>query len=209
MENKEIRAHCGTWEPVPDSGNIDRVFVARPTIGNALKAMKDRHFKLGAGVGEMTELGKRHVQRAASVVKQHLLQNCVENGALAHAFDIMSVVPEEYKSGKWTEERFLTAMRLASVDVPRELKHELHVKPHEALSKAKARAIITSKDAGVVRHILDSRVLEHVLHQFTNSDQSNTPPGVSSAGGPENSSEITISLPVWTLEPSTAVARRA
>ncbi|CAE7865245.1 unnamed protein product, partial [Symbiodinium microadriaticum] len=105
MENKEIRAHCGTWEPVPDSGNIDRVFVARPTIGNALKAMKDRHFKLGAGVGEMTELGKRHVQRAASVVKQHLLQNCVENGALAHAFDIMSVVPEEYKSGKWTEER--------------------------------------------------------------------------------------------------------
>ena len=54
-------------------------------------------------------------------------------------------------------------MRLAGVDAPRELRRELRVKPNEALSKEKPRAIITSKDAGVVRHILDSGLLEHVL----------------------------------------------
>ena len=117
-----IRAHCGTWEPVPDTGNINRVFVARPTIGSALKAMRDRHFKIIAGVGVMTQKGKAHMQRAASIVKQHLLQSCVANGALAHVYDALCTVPEEFKSGKWTEERFLTAMRLAGVDMPRELK---------------------------------------------------------------------------------------
>ena len=89
MENKEIRAHCGTWEPVPDSGNIDRLFVARPTIGNALKAMKDRHFKLGAGVGEMTELGKRH---NAEAFRTSTPLHGNHNEALQYGFELRSRV---------------------------------------------------------------------------------------------------------------------
>ncbi|CAE7242112.1 ACS [Symbiodinium sp. CCMP2592] len=130
---KEARAHCSSWESVPESGNIPGVYVAKPTIGNALKAMKDRHFKVASGVGEMTKVGKKHVQRACSMLKQVLMESCVDSGALALAYDILETMPTEFKSGKWTEERFLTA-----------------------LSKEKPRMIITSGDEGVARHILDA-----------------------------------------------------
>ncbi|CAE7945643.1 unnamed protein product, partial [Symbiodinium sp. KB8] len=161
--SREQRAHCASWEPVPESGNIPGVFVAKPTIGNALKAMKGRHFKIASGVGEMTKVGKRHIQRVCSMLKQVLMQERVESGALALAFDILSTLPSEFKSGKWTEERFLTALRTAGVDCPRELPCKAHVKPNEALSKEKPRRIITSGDAGVVRHIFDAGLLEHAL----------------------------------------------
>ncbi|CAE7831081.1 unnamed protein product [Symbiodinium sp. CCMP2592] len=97
----------------------------------------------------MSSLGKKHVQRACSLIKQQLMESCVDSGALALAFDILATIPEEYKSGKWTEER--------------ELKRKAHVKPNEALSQEKPRMIITSGDEGVVRHILDSGLLEHAL----------------------------------------------
>ena len=149
---REARAHCSSWEIVPESGNIEGVYVAKPTIGNALKAMRGRHFKVSSGVGEMSKLGKKHVQRACSMLKQVLMQNCVDSGALTLAYDILATMPTEFKSGKWTEERFLTAMRTAGVDCPRELPRKAHVKPNEALSKEKPRMIITSGDEGVVRH---------------------------------------------------------
>ncbi|CAE7682915.1 unnamed protein product [Symbiodinium microadriaticum] len=157
---KERRAHCASWEAVPESGNIPGVHVAKPTIGNALKAMRDRHFKIGAGVGVMTTKGKKHVQRACSLVKQALMESCVDSGALAFAFDVLEALPTEFKSGKWTEERYNLAMRAAGLDMPKELKRKAHVKPNEALSKEKPRMIITSGDEGVVRHILDSGLFE-------------------------------------------------
>ncbi|CAE7838719.1 unnamed protein product, partial [Symbiodinium microadriaticum] len=160
---REARAHCSSWESVPESGNIEGVYVAKPTIGNALKAMRDRHFKITSGVGEMSKLGKKHVQRDCSMLKQVLMQSCVDSGALTLAYDILATMPTEFKSGKWTEERFLTAMRTAGVDCPRELPRKAHVKPNEALSKEKPRMIITSGDEGVVRHILDAGLLEHAL----------------------------------------------
>ena len=160
---REARARCASWEPVPESGNIPGVHVAKPTIGNSLKAMRDRHFKVGSGVGVMTALGKRHIQRACSLIKQQLMQSCVDSGAITLAFDIRETLPQEFKSGKWTEERFLTALRVAGVDAPRELPRKAHAKPNEALSKEKPRMIITSGDEGVVRHILDSGLLEHAL----------------------------------------------
>ncbi|CAE7283713.1 unnamed protein product, partial [Symbiodinium necroappetens] len=107
---REARAHCASWEPVPESGNIPGVYVAKPTIGNSLKAMRDRHFKVGSGVGVMTALGKRHIQRACSLIKQQLMQSCVDSGAITLAYDILETLPQEFKSGKWTEERRMGEM---------------------------------------------------------------------------------------------------
>ena len=107
----------------------------------------------------------QHVQRAASIVKQHLLQSAFDEGKLAEAFDIIKTCPEEFCSGKWTEERFLTALHSAGDDNARELKRDLNVKPNEALSKEKARAIISSGDDGVVRHLFDAGLLEKVLFE--------------------------------------------
>ncbi|CAE7853361.1 unnamed protein product, partial [Symbiodinium necroappetens] len=92
-----------------------------------------------------------------------LMESCVDSGALAFAFDVLEALPTEFKSGKWTEERYNLAMRAAGLDMPKELKRKAHVKPNEALSKEKPRMIITSGDEGVVRHILDSGLLEHAL----------------------------------------------
>ena len=59
----------------------------------------------------------------------------------------------------------MKALREAGLDTERELKRELNIKPNEALSKQKPRAIISSKDKGVVRHIFDAGVLEYVLFE--------------------------------------------
>jgi len=165
LAEKNIRAWNGTWEPVPEAGNIPGVHIARPTIGNAVKAMRERHFKMGAEVGQMTNKGRKHVQRASSVFKQFLLQSSYETGALHGVYETLCTLPDEFKSGKWTHERFMKALREAGLDVERELKRDLNVKPNEALAKQKPRAIISSKDEGVVRHIFDAGVLEHVLFE--------------------------------------------
>lgn len=164
LAEKNIRAWNGTWEPVPEAGNIPGVHIARPTIGNAVKAMRERHFKMGAEVGQMTNKGWKHVQRA-SVFKQFLLESSYETGALHGVYETLCTLPDEFKSGKWTHERFMKALREAGLDVERELKRDLNVKPNEALAKQKPRAIISSKDEGVVRHIFDAGVLEHVLFE--------------------------------------------
>ena len=127
--------------------------------------MKNRHFKVGTGVGKMTSTGRKHVQRAASIVKTHLLQSAYDSGKLAAVFEVIETLPEEFKSSKWTEERFLSALRRAGVDNARELKRDLNVKPNEALSKEKARAIISAGDDGVVRHLFDAGILERVLFE--------------------------------------------
>lgn len=87
LDDKEARAWNGTWEPVPENGNLPGVHIARPTVGNAVKAMKDRHFKLDAKVGKMTELGRKHVQRASGILKTYLMQTAFESGKLEGVFE--------------------------------------------------------------------------------------------------------------------------
>ena len=79
--------------------------------------------------------------------------------------EALCAVPDEFKSSKWTRERFYDALRKAGVDTERELRRDLNVKPNEALSKVKPRAIISAKDDGVIRHVFDARILEHVLFE--------------------------------------------
>lgn len=47
MEERDMQAWCGVWTPV-EEGKIPNVFVAKPSIGNAVAAMKNRHFKIGS-----------------------------------------------------------------------------------------------------------------------------------------------------------------
>ena len=93
LADKEARAWNGTWEPVPEHGNLPGVFIARPTVGNAVKAMKDRHFKLDAKVGKMTEIGRKHVQRASGILKTDLMQSAFESGKLEGVFEALCAVP--------------------------------------------------------------------------------------------------------------------
>ena len=123
LEERVQQAWCGTWEPVHD-GKLEKVFLAKPSIGNAVSAMKNRHFKISSGVGVMTEKGKRHTQRAAHIVRTMLTQQAHDEGKLSEIYDILETIPEEFKSGKWTRERFLTALRKCGVDTAKEMKRQ-------------------------------------------------------------------------------------
>ena len=79
LAEKNIRAWNGTWEPVPEAGNIPGVHIARPTIGNVVKAMRERHFKIGAEVGQMSN--KTRVERF--MVCTRLCARCLMNSNLA------------------------------------------------------------------------------------------------------------------------------
>ena len=79
--------------------------------------------------------------------------------------DHIGAHPEAMKSGKQTEDRFLSALRAAGLDVERELKRDFNVKPNEALSKVKPRGIISAGDNGVVRHVFDAGVLERIVFE--------------------------------------------
>ena len=126
---------------------------------------KGNNKKLRNHLGHLEQHLLQHVQRAASIVKQPLLQSSFDEGKLAEAFDLIKTCPEEFCSRKWTEERFLTALRSAGIDNARELRRDLNVKTNEALSKEKARAIISSGDDGVVRHLFDAGLLAKVLFE--------------------------------------------
>ncbi len=47
----------------------------------------------------------------------------------------------------------------------RELKRDMSIKTNEALSKQKPRAIISTGDTGVARHVIDAGLLEAVIFE--------------------------------------------
>ena len=77
-------------------------YLAAPTVGNGLAAFKNRHFKIDGDVGKISSKGLKHIDRAASMLRRHLLQCACDDGRVKEVFDHMATRPEVMKSGKWT-----------------------------------------------------------------------------------------------------------
>lgn len=145
-------------------GSIPGSFIAAPTAGNGIAAARMRDFKMDSGVGDPTEKGLKSLNYAAAKVVAHLQQEACEEGLIAQLFDELSVKPEVFKSGKWSKERFLDGLRKAGVSTTDTLpKRSFNVKPNEVLWKRKPRGIISAGDEGVILHIFDSAIFEHLL----------------------------------------------
>ena len=132
--------------------HLPGVHIAKPGMRNTVGAAYLRHFK-----------DKGHLQRAASVVKQYLLEKAAEQGRLKEFLDRLATTPESFRSGKWTERRFREAYAKAGLRDPLPMKRAMNVKPNEALSKQKPRLIFSTGDVRCVTHLFDDGALEKLV----------------------------------------------
>ena len=92
--------------------------------------------QIGSVVGEASAEGRQALNQASSFIKRFPVKNADKNGTLDTIRDRLLAMPGDYKSKKWSIERFNNGLRHCGLNATcAEIKKSGTVKKNEAFGK--------------------------------------------------------------------------